>query len=123
MIRRPSCCDTSRNPNASVLRNHLPIAVIVQIVVAINVAGHILRRCRAIFSLVALLAPAFEIIKARSWLSIVGKLISSPKRVLLAGAEIVRFTAAGHLPSAFPHDDQRRIAVWISFDSIFTGAG
>src|SRR6202030_4312280 len=44
MIGRPARSDAPRNPNAAVLGNYLPIAVVVQIVVTVNVARHILRR-------------------------------------------------------------------------------
>src|SRR4029077_5352641 len=81
VIGRPACSDAPRNPHAAVLRNHLPIAVVIQIVVTVDIARHILRRRCAVFPLVALLTPALEIIKARSLLSVVGQLIGSVKCV------------------------------------------
>ena len=61
----------------------MPVAVFIEIVVAINIARNVASRNRGIFALVAGLAPILEIIEGRGSDCIVSNLIGSVKYVLL----------------------------------------
>ena len=102
-IRRPANRDAVGNPDRAIIRIGLPVAIAIEIVVAVHVARNVARRRRTIFALVLRLAPVFEVVEFRRGLRVERQLIRAVENILLPGREVVGFPRAGHLARAFAH--------------------
>lgn len=84
MIWRPAARNGGWNPNRADVGIILPSSGVVEIVVAVNISGDVLRGLGIVFALIAFLAPIFKVIEGWSLLSVFGQLIGAGESILLA---------------------------------------
>ena len=76
-IRRPIGSHARGDPDRSVARNILPVAVVIQVLVAGHLRRNIIGGFSAIFAMVALKRPIVEIIGARQLCDVIVQLIAA----------------------------------------------
>src|SRR6266478_5110591 len=120
-IRRPSNHGNVREPDRAVFRNLAPAAVIVEVFIADHVIGNVAARDCVFFAVIALAAPAIEIVVTIRALHVCIQRISSGENALVTGMNRVGRAAAGHFARAFGHIDNSCVAGFIDVDAIAAG--
>src|SRR5690348_9930627 len=112
-IRRPADGNDARIPYCAVIRNLAPRAVIVQIVVAGNVAGNVLRGNGIVFLQVALLRPAIETVRFGRGADAVLNVLGSVEFAAFARMNVVGLSACSDFAFATNHGDAAGIAIFV----------
>ena len=122
LIGSPAGGDTIGHPHCAIVRIVVPRAIVVQVVIAVDIARDVFGRKRRVFALIARLAPVFEIVVARRVRRVVGNIVGTVEGVHLSRDEIPCLSAAGDFTPAFANGDHGRAAIRIGGDAIFAAA-
>ena len=121
-VGRPPGNDVRGKPYVSVIWNVPPLAVLIEIVISDDVAGDVACGFRALFAVVAGVAPIVKFIEASGLSAVVCQRIRAAKIGLIAGVHVVFAAPAGGFPFALAHGNRCRVAIGVDIDAIITGA-
>jgi hypothetical protein len=111
-VGRPADCDCGGIPDWTILGLLAPGAVIVEVGVAGNVAGDILRRRGAILAQVAISGPAIQAVRRGSGRRVVLDILHTLEFCLLARVKAVGLSVGGDFALAANHRDARGVAIF-----------
>ena len=118
-IRGPYDCYCARTPARPVTCHIVPIAVLVEILVARHLARNIISRVGAIFTIVALKRPFVQSIASRKLRDIVIQPVASRECSRLAGNHRISVAATDGSSATMPHSRDTLISILAYVDAIF----
>ena len=123
-IGRPAWGDIVWVPDVTIVPIVAPASMVIQIFVADDIAGHILRRGRIIVAMIATVGPVVELVGATEVFYIgVQRIGSSAERDSLAGVQGVGLAVARGLAPAVAQVDDGGGAVFTSVQPVVSGLG
>src|ERR1700737_3282847 len=120
-VGSPASCDMRGKPHGAILRNASPLAVIVKIFVADDVAGNVTSGLGAFFAVITRTAPIVESIQTSGMSHIERQRIRAGDARAFTRVQMEVAAASVGLAFSFTHGDVRGLAVRIDVEPVFTG--
>ena len=100
VIRRPACFNTVGVPDVAVVRIVAPVAIVIQILIADDIVGQILRRARVVITVIAAVRPVIKLIGSADINYIGVQRVCPAESASLSGVQRVGLAVAGRFASA-----------------------
>ena len=121
-VRRPSDGDTRGEPHISIIGGVSPLAIVIEVVIADNVARDVAGGLGVLFAIVAAAAPGVKFVATAGSPAVIGQRVRAAESCAVAGVHVVVGAAAGGFTFSGAHGNRRRVAVGIDIDAVFAGA-
>ena len=121
-IGGPAGDNRARHPDWTVVGHGAPSAIVIEIFITDYIRRNVAGGGGVILVIVAVTAPAIEVIVTTEAVKVGGELISSSERGVLIGMHGEGLTATRHFAFAAPDGDGRRVARFIDLKAVVTGS-
>src|SRR5258708_24366466 len=116
-VRRPAHDSGMRKPDGAVFGRVAPSAIFIEIFISDSVVRNVTPGGRVIFSAVAFVGPALQVVIVAHSLDIGLQLVGAAEDASLVGMHSERFPTPGNFAFAIAHDHYRAVPRFIHLDS------